>query len=202
MSEFDRRNPEKFGPISPTVGQAEPASLRREVTRTYLEISSVTQLVSGRPPSVSATLHRIDPCTVDAWRALYRQIGAPWHWHDRDSWDQRAMAAHLERPEVRVYRVEAELGQVWTDDVGFLELERHSDGSIEIAYIGLDQRVLGRRLGGWLVAQAVQTAFAWGAVRVWLHTCSLDAPAALPNYLARGFVVTRVETYDRSIPLN
>ena len=202
MSESDRKNPEKFGPTSPSAGQAEPASTHSEVTRTYLEISSLTQLVPGQPPSVSATLQRIDPCTVDTWRALYRQIGAPWHWHDRDAWDQRAMAAHLERPEVRVYRVQAELGQVWTDDVGFLELERHSDGSIEIAYIGLDQRVLGQRLGGWLVSKAVQTAFAWGAVRVWLHTCSLDAPAALPNYLARGFSVTRVETYHRTVSLN
>jgi GNAT superfamily N-acetyltransferase len=112
------------------------------------------------------------------------------------------MAAHLERPNVRVYRVKAELGQAWTDDDGFLELERHGDGSIEIAYIGLDQRVLGQRLGGWLVSQAVQTAFAWGAVRVWLHTCSLDAPAALPNYLARGFLVTRVETYYSTVALN
>jgi len=202
MNEFDRKNPEKFGPASPSAGQAEPASIHSEVTRTYLEISSLTQLVPGQPPSVSATLQRIDPCTVDTWRALYRQIGAPWHWHDRDAWDQRSMAAHLERPEVRVYRVKAELGQAWTDDVGFLELERHSDGSIEIAYVGLDQRVLGQRLGGWLVAEAVQTAFAWGAVRVWLHTCSLDAPAALPNYLARGFSVTRVETYHRTVSLN
>ena len=71
-----------------------------------------------------------------------------------------------------------------------------------LAYIGLDQRVLGHRLGGWLVSKAVQTAFAWGAVRVWLHTCSLDAPAALPNYLARGFSVTRVESYHRTVSLN
>ena len=71
MNEFDRKNPEKFGPASPSAGQAEPASIHSEVTRTYLEISSLTQLVPGQPPSVSATLQRIGPCTVDTWRALY-----------------------------------------------------------------------------------------------------------------------------------
>jgi len=40
-----------------------------------------------------------------------------------------------------------------------------------------------------------------GATRVWLHTCTLDGPAALPNYLARGFVATRRETYAADVPL-
>jgi len=164
-------------------------------------MSSPQQLVSGPQPSVPAALERIDPCPVETWRGLYWRIGAPWHWNDRDAWDQNAMAAHLARPGIRIYRMTAELGEDWTDAAGFLELELHTDGSVEIAYIGLDQRVLGRRLGAWLVSEAVRAAFAWGAVRVWLHTCTLDAPAALPNYLARGFLVTRAETYSTTIQL-
>jgi GNAT superfamily N-acetyltransferase len=199
MSETDRDDPEKLGPTGPTAGRPEIAANRGEVTRTYLEMSSLQRLVPGQPPSVSATLERIAPCSVDTWRALYRQIGAPWHWHDRDAWDHGAMEAHLARPEIQIYRVTAALGSDWTDAAGFLELERHGDGSVEIAYIGLDQRVLGRRLGGWLVTEAVKTAFAWGAGRVWLHTCTLDAPAALPNYLARGFSVTHTETYYTTV---
>jgi len=155
--------------------------------------------VPGQRPNVPAALERIAPCSVETWRGLYRQIGAPWHWHDRDGWDHHTIAAHLARPEIQIYRVTAELGAEWTDAAGFLELERHADGSVEIAYIGLDQRILGRRLGAWLVWEAVRTAFAWGALRVWLHTCTLDAPAALPNYLARGFLVTRAETYSTTI---
>lgn len=199
MSEFDCNDLEKLGPASPSAGRPGAAVSRCEVTRTYLEMSSPQQLVPGQPPRVPVSLDRIAPCSVDTWRALYRQIGAPWHWHDRDAWDQHTLAAHLARPEIQIYRVAAALGSEWTDDAGFLELERHSDGSVEIAYIGLDQRVLGRRLGGWLVTEAVQTAFAWGAMRVWLHTCTLDAPAALPNYLARGFSITRAETYYTTV---
>ncbi|WP_411278978.1 GNAT family N-acetyltransferase [Gemmatimonas sp.] len=163
-------------------------------------MSSPQQLVPGQPPDVPAALERIDPCSVETWRGLYRQIGAPWHWHDRDAWEHHAIASHLARQDVQIFRVIAEFGAEWTDPTGFLELERHMDGSVEIAYIGLDQRVLGRRLGAWLVSEAVRTAFAWGATRVWLHTCTLDAPAALPNYLARGFCVTRAETYSDTNP--
>jgi len=201
MNKNDPRDPEKLGPMGPTTGHDQTASTACEVTRTYLEMSSRQHLVPGRPPSVPASLDRIDPCTVDAWRALYRQIGAPWHWHDRDVWHQDALSAHLTRPDVRIYRMTATLGAEWIDDAGFLELERHGDGSVEIGYLGLDRRVLGQRLGGWLVTEAVQTAFAWGANRVWLHTCTLDAPAALPNYLARGFSITRIETYLTTVAL-
>ena len=34
------------------------------------------------------------------------------------------------------------------------------------------------------------------ARRVWLHTCTLDGPAALPNYLGRGFRIVRSEEYE------
>mgnify|MGYP002628615492 CR=1 FL=1 len=200
MSESHAANLEIIGPMSPTGPLPSANDGAVEVTRTYLEMSSMEQLRTGREPEVSAALERIDPCSVDTWRALYRQIGAPWHWHDRDAWEQRALAAHLARPDIRIYHVRADLGPEWTDSAGFLELERHGDGSIEIAYIGLDQRVLGRRLGAWLVSEAVRAAFAWGAERTWLHTCTLDAPAALPNYLSRGFSITQVETYVTTIP--
>ncbi|OQY78842.1 MAG: GNAT family N-acetyltransferase, partial [Anaerolineae bacterium UTCFX5] len=32
-----------------------------------------------------------------------------------------------------------------------------------------------------------------GANRVWVHTCNLDGPQALKNYMARGFEVVHVD---------
>ena len=69
------------------------------------------------------------------------------------------------------------------------------DGSIEIAYFGLLREFLGRGLGGHLLTQAVQRAWEAGASRVWVHTSTLDHPAALPNYLKRGFKVYKTEDY-------
>ncbi len=196
MPENESKDSEKVGPLSPSE-KMHPSSVL--VTRTFLEMTALSQLESGRPPAVAASLERLDPCPEATWRALYRQIGAPWHWHDRDAWDEGRMLAHLARPEISVYRAMADLAMPSGLAAGFFELERHDDGSVEIAYLGLDRHVLGHGLGAWLVANAVRIAFESGASRVWLHTCTLDAPAALPNYLARGFVATRVETYHQSL---
>jgi GNAT superfamily N-acetyltransferase len=46
----------------------------------------------------------------------------------------------------------------------------------------------GKGHGNWLMAHAL--AFAWQKQvrRVWVHTCTLDHPAALPFYRRHGFV--------------
>lgn len=175
-----------------------------DVTRTYLGIERLDDLIpppGGIDPAAvpPLTLERQEACTIPEWRTLYAQIGGPWHWHDRDAWTNDALRAHLDRDAVHVYVVRA-AGDSSTAAGGMLELEHHEDGSVEIVYLGLDQRLIGRRLGAWLVHLAVQEAFRIDGVRVWLHTCTLDAPAALPNYLARGFSVTRTEQYQTALP--
>jgi GNAT superfamily N-acetyltransferase len=79
---------------------------------------------------------------------------------------------------------------------GYFELERHPDDSVEIAYFGLLPEFLGRGLGKHLLSRATEAAWALGPKRVWLHTCTLDDVAALPNYLARGFRPFKTETYE------
>lgn len=166
-----------------------------EATRTYLRLDRQDQLRPGATARAQADLIELTACTVAEWRTLYREIGAAWHWHDRDASPDEEIRARLDRPEVRVFRVETSRDGESIPIAGFLELEKHPDGSVEIGYFGLHQRVFGLGLGAWLLSSAVHTAFAWGATRVWLHTCTLDSPVALPNYLARGFVVERTENY-------
>ena len=54
-------------------------------------------------------------------------------------------------------------------------------------------------MGKHLLTLAAEIAFTIGAARVWLHTCTLDDPAALPNYLARGFVPVKTEMYETDL---
>lgn len=191
-----------------------PGSPNREsrhvrVTRTYLSMASAHLLTPGAPPLREAMLVALEPCPVPAWRALYAQIGGPWHWHDRDAWPDATLEAHLASPDVRIYRADAMVGEAQGGEgaratgplvgAGFVELERHSDGSVEIGYLGLDIRAFGVGLGRWIVAEATREAWGMGAAKVWLHSCTLDGPAALSNYLARGFTRDRVEEYDTII---
>jgi len=43
-----------------------------------------------------------------------------------------------------------------------------------------------------LLTHGLEEAWRMGPSRVWLHTCTLDHPAALPNYLARGMTIYKV----------
>ena len=78
---------------------------------------------------------------------------------------------------------------------GYFELYAHADCAVEVAYFGLLPEFKRRSLGKYLLSVATEKAWTSGARRVWLHTCTLDDPAALPNYLARGFRPFREETY-------
>ena len=67
--------------------------------------------------------------------------------------------------------------------------------SSQIAYLGLLPERVGRGLGRYLREAAIAEAARLWPVRIWLHTCTLDHPSALPNYRARGFQELRTEHY-------
>jgi len=67
---------------------------------------------------------------------------------------------------------------------------------VEIADFGIVGEAIGRGFGKHLLSCAVRDAWALRPQRVWLHTCTLDHPHALPNYVARGFTTYKTETYE------
>jgi GNAT superfamily N-acetyltransferase len=79
---------------------------------------------------------------------------------------------------------------------GYAEVRKDSDGSVELAYFGLVPEYVGRGLGKHLLSVVVERIWEEGTGRIWLHTCTLDHPSALPNYLKRGFVPFRTEVYE------
>ena len=120
--------------------------------------------------------------SVEQYRRLYRDVGGKWHWVDRSFWSDDRLAAHLASPDTLVCECVAD-----ETSAGFFELNRHDDGSVEVAYFGLLEWAMGRGFGKALLTRAAEEAWSLGATRVWLHTCTLDSPRALPNYRARGF---------------
>jgi MOSC domain-containing protein YiiM/ribosomal protein S18 acetylase RimI-like enzyme len=69
------------------------------------------------------------------------------------------------------------------------------DRSVEIAYLGLMPEFIGQGLGKYLLSQAIAKAWELQPQRIWLHTCSLDHPHALANYLDRGFQVFKEDSF-------
>lgn len=165
-----------------------------EVVRTHLEMRTPGALRGDASPDPRAVVRHLPAVTVDEYRALYHAVGHRYHWHDRDAWTDEQLLAHLSLRSVAVWRLEYD-----GTAAGFFELKHHYDGSVEIVYFGLVDGYTGRGLGRLLLRRAVEEAWRLGASRVWLHTCTLDNEAALPNYLARGFAPFRRETYRTMI---
>lgn len=179
-------------------GTGDDATTSRRVERIYLQLESRAQFRPAQHPRRPAQWRLMPAPTVAEWRHLYASVGAEWHWHDRDAWSDAGLAERLASPTVHVFRVDAALdlqSNEMDSGVGFVELEQHDDANVEIVYLGLTRRAQGLGLGGWLLQRAVEEAWALGASRVWLHTCTLDSVQALPNYLARGFEIERIEEY-------
>ncbi len=158
------------------------------VTITYLEMTDPAQL---RPSSVETNdvqIRRVECPTLELVLALYKEVGRAWHWTDRLVWTDEHWRGYLNRPQLEVW-----LARIAGETAGYFELELQSGGNIEIAYFGLMPKFIGKHLGGFLLSTAVQQAWQMGASRVWVHTCTLDHPHALPNYLNRSFRITRTE---------
>jgi GNAT superfamily N-acetyltransferase len=168
-----------------------------DVVRTYLELAEPAELrPADFPPDAPVRVAERAPCTVAEYRALYDAVGRAYRWRDRLAWPDAQLAEWLARPEVAVHVLErrARDDGPW-EPAGYYELARQSDGSVELVYFGLVAAAQGAGLGRALLSHAARSAWAMGASRVWLHTCTLDGPAALPNYQARGFRITGEERY-------
>ncbi|NJK80924.1 MAG: GNAT family N-acetyltransferase [Chloroflexaceae bacterium] len=124
------------------------------------------------------------------YRFLYGTVGKDYAWTDRLVWTDEALYAYLARPAVTLLVL-----YVHGTPAGYVELNRESEEpGTEVAYFGLINAFQGRGLGKYLLSVGIERAFADGAARVWVHTCTLDGPHALANYQGRGFVPYRTVT--------
>jgi GNAT superfamily N-acetyltransferase len=160
-------------------------------TRTYLEMLSPDALRPWRVTDDGVEISHCADCTIDLFRSLYAEVGREYRWVDRLSWTDEEVREYLGDPAVTIW-----LLTVSGTLAGYFELHRDSDSGVEIAYFGLLPGFTGRRLGAHLLTEAVERAWSMGAQRVWLHTCTFDHPAALPNYIKRGFTVFKTEQYQ------
>ena len=93
-----------------------------------------------------------------------------------------------------------DLGNVDGQPAGYSELDRREPGQIELAYFGLFPQFIGQGLGKYFLGWTLDRAWSYGPDRVWLHTCDLDHPAALPNYQQAGFVVFDEQMIQQVVP--
>lgn len=169
--------------------------MKRLISKTtYLEMLAP----NWRPTAAPAGGVEVVPLPapeLQQYRGLYSSVGRDYHWVDRLLMpdDQLQRILRDERVEIYVLKVE---GQV----AGYVELDRRSQGQIELAYFGLFPQFIGRGLGKFLLGWALERAWSYQPSRVWVHTCDLDHKAALPNYLQAGFRIYDQQIVEQIVP--
>ena len=152
---------------------------------TYLELPPDAPLNEpSRPAPEGFAVRRVDDPAIN--RDMYRRIGGDYQWVDRLTWGHERWAEYAAR--VETYLVELD-GRT----AGYFEIGPDGPESAKIALFGLLPEFHGLGLGG----HALTAALTRGRElrpRVWLTTCTLDGPAALPNYRARGMRPFRTAT--------
>ena len=164
--------------------------MTEEVKRNYLEINSIQDLIEVIKPSDDYSLNLLDPNNFQLNKFFYKKIGKKHKWIDRLVWTEAQWIDYVSNKNVKTYVLK------FKDDLaGFFELISHSEKKeVEIAYLGLLEEFQNKKLGSYLLSQAIKKSFKGSIDRVWVHTCSLDHKNALNNYIARGMKIFKTET--------
>jgi GNAT superfamily N-acetyltransferase len=135
-------------------------------------------------PPQDVSVDRAFAPSVPFYRFLYNSVGANHCWVDRNRLpdDELRRIVQDECVEIHCLFVKDRVA-------GYSELDRRQPGEIELAYFGLFPEFIGQGLGKFFLGWTVDLAWSYQPERVWLHTCDLDHPAALPTYLQAGFSI-------------
>ncbi|WP_193180805.1 GNAT family acetyltransferase [Nisaea sediminum] len=159
-----------------------------ECTTTVIHLEMLSRPARGpaSPPDIGRriALERMAVPSVRFYRYLYDGVGGDWTWVSRRIMDDTTLKCVLEREGAEYY-----LLTVDGEPAGYCELERGADGGeVELSYFGLLPDFIGIGVGRYFIDAAIDLAWRPEARRVWVHTCDLDHPRALGNYMRAGFV--------------
>ncbi len=152
---------------------------------TYLSMTS-------RPPDRPAPqetglrLERLGAADSARYLAIFRHLGARWLWFSRLSIPPAELAAILGDAGTRAFAVVAQ-GR----DMGLIELDERNADETELAFLGLDDPLLGAGAGRYLMNLALDMAWSRPIRRFWVHSCTFDHPGAIAFYQRTGFIVEK-----------
>ena len=161
------------------------------VERNFLEIRDVKNLKVNSTKKKKLLINKINP-DFQLNKFFYKQVGKKHRWVDRLSWSDEKWIKYISNKNLDTYLITEK-----EDLVGFFELLYNPElKETEISYFGLLEEYIGKGIGGYALSEAIKKSFEKNIKRVWLHTCTLDHPNALKNYIARGMKVFRKENIN------
>lgn len=167
-------------PIAP-LGYLDVAPGQIASVVTYFQMLEKPAL-SGAALPEGITIERLQQLELDAYRNLFRQVGAHWLWYSRALMSDAELAAIINDERIEIFMI-----RDGAKDIGFLELDLHIDGECKLDFIGLVGGTTGKGIGRAVMQFALARAWSRPISRMWLHTCTFDSPSAIAFYLRSGF---------------
>ena len=161
------------------------------VQRNFLELKDLKNLKTNSINEKKYLVKKIKP-DFQLNKFFYKQVGKKHRWIDRLSWSDGKWINYISNKNLETYIIsESE------ELAGFFELLYNPElKETEISYFGLLEEYIGKGIGGYALSVAIKKSFEKNIKRVWLHTCTLDHPNALKNYIARGMTVFKKENIN------
>ena len=164
-----------------------------KIFRNYLELKSLEDFKEAKKQSEEYSVELNDPKDFQLNKFFYKNIGKNCQWVDRLTWTDLDWIKYISNEKLFTYILKDK-----KEIAGYFELLFNKDtNEAEIAYFGILEEYFGKKLGGYLLSEAIKYSFIMGCKRVWVHTCSLDHENALSNYLSRGMKIFKSETLIR-----
>jgi GNAT superfamily N-acetyltransferase len=164
-----------------------------DLTVYYLELLAPPRRFVPAPRNGLAVLHVRSP-SVAYYRFLYDAVGREYHWLSRRKLSDEELSTAIQNP-----RNELHVLHVDGSPAGFAELDRRQQDEIELLQFGLMADYIGQGLGKWFLQWTIDKVWSYAPKRFWLHTCTLDHPAALPTYQKAGFVLYQEKQIRREL---
>ena len=161
------------------------------VQRNFLELTDLKNLKTNSIKKNKYSVKKIKP-DFQLKKFFYKQVGKNHRWIDRLSWSDGKWMNYISNKNLETYIISE------SDELaGFFELLYNPElKETEISYFGLLEEYIGKGIGGFALSVAIKKSFEKNIRRVWLHTCTLDHPNALKNYIARGMTVFKKENIN------
>ena len=167
--------------------------MKEKIFRNYLELTSFKDFKEAKKLSEDYYVELTNPKDFQLNKFFYKNIGKNCQWVDRLIWTDLDWIKYISNEKLFTYILKDK-----KEIAGYFELLFNKDiKETEITYFGILEEYFGKKLGGYLLSEAIKYSFIMGCKRVWVHTCSLDHENALRNYLSRGMKIFKSETLIR-----
>jgi ribosomal protein S18 acetylase RimI-like enzyme len=163
--------------------------MERTIDRFYLHLLSVRDLNQSNCKEINLDVQLEKKPTIDFCKFFYKEVGRDFFWRDRLKWADQDWLDYVNNDFFKLYILKHN-----NKLAGYYELLYDpKTTSMEIPYFGIFKEFYGKKIGGYLLTDALSTSFKQKITKVWVHTCTLDHPNALKNYLARGMKIFKTE---------